>query len=195
MVPNAQAKYLIMQFLKYTLAILFCGFSLMAFSQKGESDSKVQPATTDEKPAYMKMDLLKASKEYARTQALPEGEIYIVVEEMPLYPGCEAAESGSERRCTNESIIAYIVKHVKYPAALKEKNVHGSVVAQFVISNKGSIHGVSILRTPAHEFAEEVKRVFELMKNETDMKWTPGRQRGMPVNVKMTIPIKFKPNK
>jgi len=178
---------------KLIFLLAFCFVSSLTFAQKGESDSKVQMGTSDDRPAYTKIDLQKAAKENARKKAEVEvqEEIFIVVEEMPVYPTCEGYDRAESKQCTQEAILKYLVKHLKYPAELKKNNVTGTVIAQFVINSSGSMKDIKILRTPAPEMTEEVKRVLSQMSSETEKQWRPGMQRSQPVGVRMTIPVKF----
>ena len=45
-------------------------------------------------------------------------EIFKKVEEMPRFPGCEQAigDQESKRQCSNQKLIEYIYKNLKYPA-------------------------------------------------------------------------------
>jgi TonB family protein len=58
---------------------------------------------------------------------------------------------------------------------------------EFIIAKDGSVTNVVAKRKVDGGCTEEALRVIKKMPN-----WTPGRQEGKPVNVKYTLPIKFK---
>lgn len=102
-------------------------------------------------------------------------EVFVVVEDMPSYPG------------GMKEMMSFLSKNVKYPADAVAKKAEGRVIAQFVVGKDGSISDIKIVRNaPLVSMDNEAIRVIKLMP-----KWTPGTQRGEAVSVKYTIPINF----
>jgi protein TonB len=66
-------------------------------------------------------------------------------------------------------------------------NVEGKVFVQFVIDKDGSPSDITVLKGIGSGCDEEAVRVIKNMP-----KWTPGKQRGRPVKVRMSLPIVFK---
>jgi protein TonB len=99
---------------------------------------------------------------------------FIVVEEMPNYPG------GDEAR------IKFISENVVYPVIARESNTQGTVYVTFVVEADGSITEVKILRGIGSGCDEEAMRVVKMMP-----KWNAGRQSGKSVRVQFNLPIKF----
>ena len=93
-----------------------------------------------------------------------DDEIYIIVEEIPEFPGGE------------DALHKYLVEHTKYPKNAKKKNVSGLVYVQFVINEKGEIGDIDILRSADPALNKEAIRVVRNMPN-----WIPGKIRGKPV--------------
>ncbi len=120
-------------------------------------------------------------------------EIFKVVEEMPRFPGCEdmGGTIKEKQACAEGKLMEFIYANIEYPTLAKENGIEGTVIARFVVDANGTISDVSVLRDPGGLTAEEAIRVIELM-NEMPQRWTPGKQRGRPVNVMFTMPIKFK---
>ena len=85
-----------------------------------------------------------------------------------------------------KAFYAYIAKHLEYPAPARRARVEGKVYAQFVVRKDGSITDVKILKGIGFGCDEEAVKVLE-----SAPKWNPGKQRGVPVNVHMSIPIVF----
>jgi protein TonB len=91
-----------------------------------------------------------------------EQEIFIVVEEMPRFPGCEGMQ-GSEpeiKKCAGEKLFQYIFTNLKYPEEAKKNGVQGTVIAKFVVQKDGSIGTVIILRDPGAGLGDAAKQVL-----------------------------------
>jgi protein TonB len=102
------------------------------------------------------------------------GEIFMIVEEMPEFPGGQAA------------LQKYLASSVKYPVIAQENGIQGRVYIQFVINTKGEVTNATILRGVDPSLDREALRVVEAMP-----KWKPGKQRNRPVRVSYTVPINF----
>lgn len=121
-----------------------------------------------------------------------EEEIFKVVEQMPRFPGCEDKATEAEKKsCADQAMLQYIYKNLKYPAIARENGVEGGVVLQFVVEKDGSIGDVKIVRDIGAGCGAAAESVI-LGMNNMGKKWTPGKQRGRPVKVLYTLPVKFK---
>ena len=120
-------------------------------------------------------------------------EVFKVVEEMPLFPGCNETEAYSEtlRNCANKKMLEFIYNNVKYPETARKEGTEGVAVIRFVVEKDGAISGAEILRNPGDGTGEEALKVVNLMAEQA-IKWIPGRQKGKAVNVQFILPIKFK---
>jgi protein TonB len=103
-----------------------------------------------------------------------EEQIFLVVENMPEFPGGEAA------------MYKFIGKNIEYPRMAKESGISGRVYVTFVVEKDGSVTDVKILRGIGGGCDEEAVRVIKAMP-----RWNPGKQRGKPVRVQYRMPIKF----
>jgi len=110
----------------------------------------------------------------SQEQTPTENEVFMVVEDMPEYPGGQ------------DALITYLVTNIKYPQEAKEKGITGTVYVQYIVEKDGNITNVKILRGVGGGCDEEAIRVVSGMP-----KWTPGKQRGENVRVAFTLPIKF----
>jgi protein TonB len=118
-------------------------------------------------------------------------EIFKVVEEMPRFPGCEDLGSKAEKdACAQERMLEFIYANIEYPNFARENNVSGTVVVRFVVNTQGNVDQIEVLRDIGAGCGEEAVRVVKLM-NTLPERWTPGKQRGVPVNVYFTLPVKF----
>ena len=104
-----------------------------------------------------------------------EDELFRSVEQMPQFPGGEAA------------LMKFLASHINYPPTAAEHDIQGKVVVQFVVKKDGSIGEVKVVRSVDPELDAEAIRVCKLLP-----KFTPGRQNGQPVNVLYTLPMTFR---
>lgn len=103
-----------------------------------------------------------------------EEQIFTIVEEMPSFPGGDAA------------LMKYLGSSIKYPAIAKDAGIQGTVYVTFVVNEKGEVKDTKVLRSIGGGCDEEAIRVVESMP-----KWKPGKQRGKPVKVQYNLPIRF----
>ncbi|WP_462253724.1 energy transducer TonB [Ekhidna sp.] len=99
---------------------------------------------------------------------------FIVVEDMPEFPGGDAA------------LLGFIAKNIKYPRQAKRMGVEGKVHISFVVDIDGSISDIKILKGIGAGCDEEAIRVLKLLPA-----FSPGKQRGVPVKVQMQLPVNF----
>ena len=81
----------------------------------------------------------------------------------------------------------HVAKQMKYPNQARRMGVEGKVYVQFVIDKIGKLTDVHAIKGIGAGCDEEAVRVI---KNAPD--WSPGKQRGRPVKVRMILPITFK---
>jgi protein TonB len=103
-----------------------------------------------------------------------EPEPFVVVEEMPMFPGGDAA------------LLAYIAEHTNYPEVAKENNIQGRVIVRFCVTSKGGVNQVSVLKGVDPELDAEAVRVVNSLPP-----FKPGKQGGKPVPVWYMVPITF----
>lgn len=106
----------------------------------------------------------------AEEEEEPEPEIFVIVETMPELIGGLAA----------------IQKKINYPPIAKKAGVEGRVIVQFVVNEAGNVVDPVVVRGIGAGCDEEAIRAV------SEAKFTPGKQRGKPVKVKMSLPITFK---
>jgi len=102
-------------------------------------------------------------------------EIYTFVETMP------------EPEMGFKAFYSYIAKNIKYPRKAEIMGIEGKVFIQFRIDKEGNIFNPKVVKGVGVGIDEEAMRVFK-----NGPKWKPGKQRGKPVMVKMTIQLTFK---
>ncbi len=119
--------------------------------------------------------------------------IFKVVEKMPRFPGCENTSDNDrdKKKCADEKMLQYIYKNLIYPKEARKNNVEGMAVVKFIIDPTGLITDVELKRDPGAGCGEAAVTVVKQM-NDLPERWTPGLQRGKPVSVQYTLPIKFR---
>ena len=123
--------------------------------------------------------VLKAKEEIPAPEppkhVVEETKIFTVVEQMPMYPGGDAA------------LMGYLRDNIHYPTIAAENGVQGRVVVGFVVERDGSITDVKILRGVDPSLDREAMRVVKSMP-----RWNPGKQNGSAVRVKYQVPVSFR---
>ena len=102
-----------------------------------------------------------------------KSEVYEIVEQMPRLIG---GLSGLQAKVT-------------YPEIARKANIEGRVIVQVIVDENGDIRDIQLLRGAGAGLDEEATRVIS-----EHAEFTPGRQDGKPVAVKLSIPIVFRLN-
>ncbi len=102
-------------------------------------------------------------------------EIFLIVEKAPEPPGGLAG------------FYEYVSKNIDYPHTALRMGVSGKVFVQFVVNTDGSLTDFVVVKGIGAGCDEEAVRVLK-----GSPQWTPGKQRGKNVRVRMVIPIIFK---
>jgi protein TonB len=85
-----------------------------------------------------------------------------------------------------ETYYKFLAKEVKYPRRAQRDEIQGRVYVQFIINKKGELQDLKVIKGIGYGCDEEALRIMALTK------WSAGKQRGKPVNVKMVMPLQFK---
>ena len=122
-------------------------------------------------------EVLKAKEEIAAPEPPKEedSKVFDVVEQMPSFPGGQAA------------LMKWLADNMNYPVIAAENGVQGRVVVQFVVEKDGSVSDVQVVKSVDPSLDKEASRVVSAMP-----KWIPGKQNGAAVRVKYTVPVTFK---
>ncbi len=99
-----------------------------------------------------------------------EPAVFVVAEQMPELVGG----------------ISALQQAVEYPEMAYRAGVEGRVIVQFVVDEQGRVTEPRVLKGIGAGADEEALRVIR------QARFTPGKQNGKPVKVRMSIPITFK---
>lgn len=124
--------------------------------------------------------------------AIAQDEIFKVVEEMPRFEGCEAAElTRSERKkCSNEKLVDFVYTNLVISEVDKKNKTEGRAIVQFIVNLDGKISDVNIVRSVSETADQSILDMFKKMNEEKT--WRPGHQRKRAVRVLYTLPILFR---
>ena len=111
---------------------------------------------------------------------------FAVIEDVPIFPGCEKVKKSKRRDCFQEQMNKHIRKNFRYPEIAQEMGIQGWVYVNFVIGKDGNISNIR-MRGPDKNLENEANRIISKLP-----KMTPGKQRGKAVRVPFSIPITFK---
>ena len=101
-------------------------------------------------------------------------EPFVVVEQMPYFPGGETA------------LLKFIAENTIYPESAKIAGSQGKVVVRFSVDEQGKTGRASVLKGVSPEIDAEALRVVRLLP-----RFEPGRQGGKAVPVWYMVPINF----
>jgi TonB family protein len=117
---------------------------------------------------------LSAVNEAAPEPKIVKEGVYIVVEELPQFPGGV------------DALRAWIISNVKYPGEAVKNKITGRVFVIFEVTEAGTIKNVKVEKPVNPLLDAEAVRVVSSMPA-----WKPGSQSGKPVNVFMKVLVSF----
>lgn len=110
-----------------------------------------------------------------QTTAAQQEHVYDMVEQLPAFPGGQAA------------LMKWIAAQLRYPEEAREAGIQGKVVVRFIVEKDGSISNPVIVRGIDRALDKEAVRIIKLMP-----KWQPGKNNSIPVRANFLLPITFK---
>ena len=102
-------------------------------------------------------------------------KVYVVVEQMPSFPGGDSA------------LLKYLFENVKYPVSALKAQKQGRVMVSFTVEKDGAISNVKVSRSVTPALDAAAVRAIKSMP-----KWSPGKQGGEFVRVKYIVPVTFR---
>lgn len=98
-----------------------------------------------------------------------------IVEVPASYPGGEAA------------LLKFVSDNLVYPSIAQDQDLQGTVVLRFRVEKDGSIGQIVVKKSLSKECDQAAAQVVSKLK-----RFTPARQKGHPVPVWFTLPIRFR---
>ncbi len=113
---------------------------------------------------------------------IPDEMPFAVIEQVPLFPGCEKVAKSQQSKCFQEKLDAFVKKNFRMPDDL-ESGFRARVFVQFLIDKQGNITNVKA-KGGNSDLEREALRTFSKAP-----KLQPGKQRGQAVKCSFTYPI------
>ncbi|MBL7113502.1 MAG: TonB family protein [Bacteroidales bacterium] len=126
-------------------------------------------------PSDYQIDMDRECYMIAEEKELPPEEGFWVVEDLPAYPH------------GTDGIKKYLQKNMQYPDDAKKEGIEGIVHVSFVVSGKGEVKEAKVVKGVHESLDKEALRLVYMM-----TEWTPGKQHGKAVQVRLTLPVAFK---
>lgn len=146
-------------------------------NREGEWISYRKDKTIEQICLYKNGKIIKVKSLNSDGSELTAKDTFDLVDQMPEFPGGQ------------EAMMRFLSSKLNYPAKARENNIQGRVILQFVINKEGFLSDTEVLKSVNEDLENEAIRVVEMMPN-----WIPGKQDGVPVAVRFTLPIVFKLN-
>lgn len=119
--------------------------------------------------------------------------IYVAVEEMPRFPGCEQLDTtiAEKQKCASQQLLTFMYSNIRYPQEALQQELEGTVVLTFVVEKDGTISNLQVRKDIGGGCGLEAMRVASQM-NGIGVRWSPGKKDGNPVRTQFNLPIRFK---
>jgi protein TonB len=149
-------------------------------------ESVLTSTETDESEAVEASLELDDIVEMGEAEEIVEDVPFAVIEDVPIFPGCQGNKE-ELRNCFSEKISEHIHKQFKVSLASDLNLSAGKkrIFTMFTINQKGAIEDIKV-KAPHPRLEKEGFRVVNSLP-----KFTPGKQRGVPVKVRYAVPITF----
>lgn len=177
--------------LRGTISIAEGNFHILAkdketirFSYVGMKDTLIQldKNKTSELLVQMEQEILqlddvRISKEriveVEDIEDLPD-DCYETIEQNPEFPG------------GRDSLNTYVKQNLQYPEEAFQAGEEGQVIIEFTIGKDGCVSNAQVTKSVSASLDKEALRIVRSFP-----RWTPGAQRGRPVEVRISLPIDF----
>ncbi len=158
---------------KYFIIVIITGglFTSVYSQQQTASDAQSSAAVNKE----IEIIELDENDTLCNDSIPDEDEVFFIVENMPIFKG-----GGTE------NFRKYIDEKLNYPEEAVQKSIEGRVFVQFVVTARGEVTDVKVVRGVHPLLDAEAVRVIS-----SSPRWTPGSCRGPGVDVAFTFPVNF----
>lgn len=175
---SAKVKYLLL--LPLTVALVFLGNNSAEASNLAKKTAMVSDnkSTLNIKIVDGPTESDNMSQDEKKYKTADGEEVLTVCDELPIFPG------GMQK------LFQYLGENIQYPEEAQKNEIEETIILAFFILKDGSVSEIKVLKGENELLKKEAIRVVEAMP-----KWTPGKQKGEPVNVRYVMPVSFKLNK
>jgi len=142
--------------------------------RRSETEQKVSAENQDAGNPEESDSLIEEDAYIEEESYLGEDNAYLVVEDMPEFPG------------GTNGLMKYLSDAICYPEAAARDGIQGRVTVSFIVDKNGKIRNAEVVRGIDELLDKEALRVVNAMPP-----WQAGKQKGKNVDVKYTLPIRF----
>jgi len=111
---------------------------------------------------------------------------FAVIDQVPIFPGCEDLEKKDLRNCFQDKINEHIRNNFMYPKIAQEMGIQGVVYVEMIIDSDGLIKDIRT-RGPDRNLEEAAKELIKKLP-----RLIPGKINGVTVRVPFSIPITYR---
>ena len=158
------------------MALIIVSSILLVFVYLGYQNNRADNLS-DNNGTQSNAELDRVSSDTMANEDLRDGAQYITYDEVELKPSFPNGLT---------ALTQLLNENIKYPAEAAKDGVEGRVIVEFVVEKDGSINNVRVVQSVDPLLDKEAVRVVKRMP-----KWIPGKQNGVVVRVKYSIPITF----
>ena len=150
--------------------------------EKEVEETVIETTETDETEAVQVEEIFEVEEVEEVVEDVP----FAIIEEVPIFPGCTGTRA-EKSDCLNDKIKKHVTRKFNGDLAGELGLSPGKkkIWVFFRIDPKGNITEINA-RAPHPRLRDEAIRVTKTLP-----KMTPGKQRGVPVGMKYTLPIVF----
>ena len=150
--------------------------------EKEIEETVIESTETDETEAVIVEDIEEAEEAEEVIEDVP----FTIIEDVPVFPGCKGNKA-ELKKCFNKKMQKHFAKKFDsdLPNELGLSPGRKKIIMLFKIDRTGNIVGIRA-KAPHPKLQKEAIRIIKLLP-----KMKPGRQRGKPVGVKYTLPMRI----
>jgi protein TonB len=151
--------------------------------EKEVEETVIESTETDEEEAVEVEEIIEVEESEEVVEDVP----FAIIEDIPVFPGCEKGTKAQKKACFSSKISKHINKKFNAGLASDLGLTPGRkrIFVMFKIDKTGAITDIQA-RAPHPRLQQEAARVVKTLP-----KMTPGKQRGRPVSVRYSLPIAF----
>ena len=113
---------------------------------------------------------------------------YLLPSERVSSPSDNAIEQTPEFPGGQEALAKFYANNLKYPIIAQQNFIQGTTICEFIVEEDGTLSNVIVKKSSGDSSLD--KEAIRFIKSMP--KWKPGKKNGIPVSMKISLPVKFK---
>ena len=105
----------------------------------------------------------------------------------PVWKSCTETDPELLNACSENALVNYIYRNLRYPAIARDNGVQGNVIVQFNVTKEGNIENINFIYGLCQPIKDEVTNLIKRMPS-----WKPAVKDNKAVDFLFTLPVKFK---